>query len=100
MLKIPPNIQVHAKNTNHSKKTGLQIVITQNNFKSPEPTRPLKIRWIAINRHVARHTLIKKVKPRSFIFNRTEKIAKRSKLLLLIIRRVISLFEIMRAKVR
>jgi hypothetical protein len=43
ILNIPPNIQAHAKYPNQSEKTGAQIIITQNSFKSPGPIRPLKI---------------------------------------------------------
>jgi hypothetical protein len=100
MLNIPPNIQAHAKSTNQSEKTGAQIVITQNNFKSPGPTRSLKIICMMISESAARLTSIKKIKPRNFILKIIENIAKRARFLLLIIRWLISLFEIMRAKLR
>ncbi len=100
MLNNPPNIQLHEKYTNQPVKTGAQIVITQKSFKSPGPIRPLKIIWAAIIRKVVRPTQIRAPESKDFRLARIENIAKKARLLFLIIRFLISLHEIRSAEMR
>jgi hypothetical protein len=99
-LNIPPRIHAHAKNSNQFNRTGAQIVITKNNFKSPGPIRPIKMIAKDTKRKIAKDTVLREASWINSGLTRSEKIPKRRRFLLLMIRRLISLFEIIRAKPR